>query len=84
MAKKKYNLTVIDQIPEVSNFVYRGIVEAQKAQIEDHFHGGKTTLKFSYDEGEAHLKTANIHTMVFSDYLSLEDEEELQAPREDE
>jgi hypothetical protein len=86
MAKaKKYNLTIIDQTPEVNNFVYRGISEADKAKIITEFHDWKKedwgTLQFSYDEGEAHLKIANVHSMVFSDYVSQQEEDD---PREDE
>jgi hypothetical protein len=42
MAKaKKYNLTVIDQTPEITNFVYRGITESDKAKIIAEFHDWK-------------------------------------------
>lgn len=88
MAKKeakKYNLTIIDQTPEVNNFVYRGISGADKDKIIQEFHkpDAQGTLYFSYDEGEAHVKVANIHSMVFSEYMSLEDEEEATSDRED-
>jgi len=80
---KKYNLTIIDQIPEVNNFLYRGISESDKAEIEKNFHSDAATLKFHYDEGEAHLKISNIHSMVFAEYISAEAEEAAMAERED-
>jgi len=81
--EKKFNLTVIDEHPEISNFIYRGISEKEKDTVVLDFHAGKNAIFFSYDEGEAHIKTDNIHSMVFSDYMSVEAEEEAASARED-
>lgn len=67
----KLNLTVIDKNPDIKNFVYPGVPEELVEGIKTSFKSNNT-IEFVYDEGQVIIATSEIHTLVFSDYLSIE------------
>lgn len=74
MEESKYNLTVIDRDSEIQNIVYRGVSKENKTKIVQIFEEKRLVLSFIYDEGEAFISTDTVHTLVFADYLSYEEE----------
>lgn len=80
MADRKYNLTIIDRQPQLENFVYRGVPKRDKEFISQCMLDNNRVLKFTYDEGEAVVVADMVHTLVFSDYMTEDQEEELARP----
>ncbi len=75
----KYNLVIIDIEPQITNFVYRGITESDRKAVTEAFESQKSVLKFKHDEGEVLVSRERVHSLCFHDYMSLEEEEELEA-----
>ena len=68
---EKVNLTVIDKNPDIKNFVYPGVPKEEVENIKKGFKSDRV-VEFTYDEGQVIISTSEIHTLVFSDYLSIE------------
>lgn len=74
---KKFNLTIVDKDAQVDNFLYRGVSEADRGRICAAYMGtGEATyvLSFAYDDGHVLTRIDSVHTLVFSDYMTEEDE----------
>lgn len=82
--QKRYNLTLVDRQPQVENFVYRGVSKRDKEHIEQQLQDNGRVLKFSYDGGFAIVVADMVHTAIFSDYMTEEQEEEMQRPPREE
>ena len=76
MAKSlKFNLTVIDKSVELENFKYRGLTERDKDNVISNFTRiDWPCITFKYDEGEVFITKDTIHSLIFSPYMT-EDEE---------
>lgn len=82
MKKKKYNLTVIDRHPEIENFLYRGVSVGDKEEISNLFTSAQEkVIAFQYDDGEAWILKEVIHTLVFSDYVSEQEDLDIEMQR---
>lgn len=73
--EEKFNLTVIDKNPEIKNFVYPGVPKSWVDKAKHDFKHESPVLEFIYDEGEVLISTSEIHTLVVSSYVSIEEME---------
>lgn len=76
---EKLNLTLIDKNPDIKNFVYPGVPKELVESIKKSFQDSRV-IEFTYDEGYVLVATSEIHSLVFSDYISMED---LESPVEE-
>lgn len=71
----KFNMTIIDRDSTVENFLYRGVSGSDKTAIEQSFKDkNEVVIQFHYDEGDVLVSKEQIHTLVFSDYISEADD----------
>lgn len=76
---EKLNLTIIDKNPDIKNFIYAGVPADSMEGIKKSFKEERT-IDFMYDEGWVIVACSEIHTLVFSDYISME---EMENPSEE-
>jgi hypothetical protein len=73
---KKYNLTIIDKNPDIKNFIYAGVTKLWVDKVEEDFKNQKGVIHFEYDEGKVFVSISEIHSIVISDYISIQEMEE--------
>jgi hypothetical protein len=76
---EKVNLTIIDKNPDIKNFIYAGVPAVAIDGIKQSFKEGQT-IEFIYDEGQVIVACSEVHTLVFSEYISME---EMENPSEE-
>jgi hypothetical protein len=76
---EKFNLTIIDKNPDIKNFLYPGVSSECVEMVRRTFSEGGKVIEFTYDEGRVMVSSSEIHSIVFSDYVSAEEMEEPQG-----
>lgn len=79
--KEKFNLTIIDRHPQIENFLYRGVTLDDRNAIWSQFSSGLTYISFNYDDGSAWVSRDCIHSVVFTEYVSEQEELEQELAR---